>query len=487
MLMCSFIVSALLLTDFVASLFWQKDWNDVTTNCLQPCTSGQDTECPNQLTCFAFTTCRPSPKPIPQPASVKSLSPSESLQQTNAPGMSENNETIIVEKEEETTTPAATNQTSAPSQTTQTSSGPPTSVTTTSQPSYLVATSTPTDTTVVSPTTSPTNVTIVESSFPTSSPSFSQPSSEITSKPPTTSVSIPAPAPGLIAKVGSVLTAAKPGVTNEILLSFDAATGTESPTKLYQYDGFVNALGIFSKGKMGSNHFYLGDDAVGGENFGLVNIALFLAHASVESVKFDVCDEISWEKDVFGMYPLSNACGQGRFTGSTSEYASSNQCTAEEASMACQVDANMKAIAETQATWPGAPPPLECYPTTSPARVTGAWNPLLDSIDPNNVPSPNSFGSTDVAGCCWWGRGPFPRYGSAGTWYVGVVLLICHDISHDFVAYKVLRHFIASVTLESLIITSGHVQPKRDDHQDTKVWISVLTPQPYVEGIRTTT
>lgn len=238
---------------------------------------------------------------------------------------------------------------------------------------------------------------------------------------------------------------------------------------------------------MGSNHFYLGDDAVGGENFGLVNIALFLAHASVESVKFDVCDEISWEKDVFGMYPLSNACGQGRFTGSTSEYASSNQCTAEEASMACQVDANMKAIAETQATWPGAPPPLECYPTTSPARVTGAWNPLLDSIDPNNVPSPNSFGSTDVAGCCWWGRGPFPRYGSAGTWYVGVVLLICHDISHDFVAYKVLRHFIASVTLESLIITSGHVQPKRDDHQDTKVWISVLTPQPYVEGIRTTT
>lgn len=68
----------------------------------------------------------------------------------------------------------------------------------------------------------------------------------------------------------------------------------------------------------------------------------------------------------------------------------------------------------------GAPPPLECFPKTSSSLVTGAWNPTLSceqdgcdkyedhtigAIDPYRTPAQNSFGRTDVQGCCWWGRG----------------------------------------------------------------------------------
>lgn len=110
---------------------------------------------------------------------------------------------------------------------------------------------------------------------------------------------------------------ASQGITNDVLLSVDVANKEEPhPTRLYQYGGFLNALGVLSKGNMGSTYFYLGDDnVVGGTNYGLVNVALFLAQAAVETVQFDICDEISWEKDVFGKYAISNSCGQGRSVG----------------------------------------------------------------------------------------------------------------------------------------------------------------------------
>ncbi len=119
-----------------------------------------------------------------------------------------------------------------------------------------------------------------------------------------------------MAKVGSVLASAIDGITNDVLLSIDMnAMESIRPTQLYQYGGFLNALGVLSKGDMGSTYFYLGDDDSGGSNYGLANVALFLAQAAVETVQFDICDDISWEKDVFGKYAIANSCGQGRFEG----------------------------------------------------------------------------------------------------------------------------------------------------------------------------
>jgi hypothetical protein len=248
------------------------------------------------------------------------------------------------------------------------------------------------------------------------------------------SVVIPKPNPELLAKAGSILRASSNRITNEVLLYRDAQTGAESSSKMYNYDGFLEALNVYSKGLMGPSYFYFGDDTISSINYGLANVALFLAHASIETVKFNICDEINWEKDVFGNYPLSNACGQGGFTGlSSASYADTNACKDEEAHLACKVDPSMKSTAATMGAWAGAPPPLECFPKTTATMVTGAWNPLLSceetgcdyyqghtrgDIDPNSIPAKNSFGRSDTEGCCWWGKGAFPR-GSSGTCKVG--------------------------------------------------------------------
>ena len=120
-----------------------------------------------------------------------------------------------------------------------------------------------------------------------------------------------------MARIGSILAAAESGMSNDVLLSIDASTMEASrPTTLYQYGGFVNALGVLSKGDMGSTYFYLGpDDDRRGPNYGLANVAVFLAQAAVETIQFDICDEISWEKNVFGKYAIANSCGQGHFVG----------------------------------------------------------------------------------------------------------------------------------------------------------------------------
>ena len=50
--------------------------------------------------------------------------------------------------------------------------------------------------------------------------------------------------------------------------------------------------------------FYAGDDDVtNGHVYGLVNLAAFLAQSMKETIKYDACDENSWDL-VGGKYPL---------------------------------------------------------------------------------------------------------------------------------------------------------------------------------------
>jgi hypothetical protein len=223
-----------------------------------------------------------------------------------------------------------------------------------------------------------------------------------------------APSREMIALIGSILVTAKSGISNDILVQIDLTTMEQTPTELYQYDGFINALGIISKGDVGSTYFYFGPNIDSGPAYGLANVALFLAQAAVESVNFGACDDVSWEKDVFGRYPLSNACGQGgRLNIGSAPYEDSNPCSEDEAFMACEVDVEMSIVAETQETFVGAPPPLACFPTTTDDTHTGAWNPSLSceesgcstyirqsmgSLDPLSIPAKNTFGKDSVQG-----------------------------------------------------------------------------------------
>lgn len=249
---------------------------------------------------------------------------------------------------------------------------------------------------------------------------------------PPSSAAMPVPSHETLAAIGSILAASSSGISNDVLYKINSMTKEQSPSQMYDYNGFINALGVVSKGSMGSSYFYLGYNP-DQPDYGLANIALFLAQAAVESVQYDVCDDISWEKTVFGTYPIANSCGQGKHAGmSTTSYEDSNLCSEDETFMSCEVDPQMTAVANTHGIFSGAPPPLECYPSTT-IQYTGAWNPALSciengcssypgqtmgSIDPDSMPTANSFGKSNVENCCWWGRGPLPR-GTAGRCMIG--------------------------------------------------------------------
>ena len=53
---------------------------------------------------------------------------------------------------------------------------------------------------------------------------------------------------------------------------------------------------------MGKSYFYLGpnDNTDRGPDIGLANVALFLAQAVVETIQFDVCDDITLRREPEG-------------------------------------------------------------------------------------------------------------------------------------------------------------------------------------------
>ena len=143
---------------------------------------------------------------------------------------------------------------------------------------------------------------------------------------------------------------------------------------------------------------------------------------------------------------IANSCGQGKYSGGPNAvpYQENNQCSDGEAYMSCDVDPEMTVKAISHGIFPGAPPPLECYPSSSgvsstSSQMTGSWDSSLScqddgcnfyaggwwSADPvarllkmsnfcffertgqvignidREMPSSNSFGRSDVSGCCW--------------------------------------------------------------------------------------
>ena len=158
--------------------------------------------------------------------------------------------------------------------------------------------------------------------------------------------------------------------------------------------------------------FWTGDDATQWE-YGLVNIAAFLAHAMTESITNDACDEYHWEKntDADGScqgesgtkcfdnhYAIANSCGQDGVN--YQEFT----CQEGEEHMACPVDRNMRLEATTGSVYPNAPPPMTCKPRSMGESFTGYWD-VGAGAEMNVFPYENTFGRTDAEGCCFWGRG----------------------------------------------------------------------------------
>lgn len=207
-----------------------------------------------------------------------------------------------------------------------------------------------------------------------------------------------APAPptdGAAAAVEAVLENSQHGIDNELFM-YKTPTEQWEPSTVYRYQGFIRGLRVMYQQGVNGKHFYMGDDSSNGHEYGLINIANFLAQSMKETIEYDACDENSWDM-VNGVYPLSNACGQ--LGQSYEDY----HCSEEEAFMECPVDPTMSTTATTSAQWWGAPAPLKCGPKEQ-YPFTGFWDHYTDSEN-NQSPAANANGRTDVEGCCWWGRG----------------------------------------------------------------------------------
>lgn len=223
------------------------------------------------------------------------------------------------------------------------------------------------------------------------------------------------------------------------------------PSTVYKFEDFAQALKKLDSAKT-KFQFWLGDDcSLPAQKAAMVNIAAFLGQSMRETIIYDACDENNWDSwraDIFkeptsppenlaALYPMSSGCGQ--LGQKYSEY----RCDDE-----CPVDLNMRINGTTNSPWIGAPPPLFCGPKSTYSNL-GYWNPQQfckgtdrscvgqpyyyegqtagvhvsaiedprfpnffysnplpdrNGVVPTKRPS-SQFPSTNVEGCCWWGRG----------------------------------------------------------------------------------
>lgn len=219
----------------------------------------------------------------------------------------------------------------------------------------------------------------------------------------------------LLSDIKSYLTPFESSINSELFIS-ETATG-KSPSKIYKFKDLLAALPIVSDSASGMD-FYLGeqsDSSNKGYIYGLVNLAAFLAQCMKETIKYDACDENSWDRvGAMKMYPISNACGQ--LGQSYQDY----HCKEEERFMECEIDKDMTIKAVTNAKWWGAPGPLFCgpkslYPHTgywdysfecnnqwaNPPEFCNAYVGQKGGKHIDDMPYENAAGRTDVEGCCW--------------------------------------------------------------------------------------
>jgi hypothetical protein len=211
------------------------------------------------------------------------------------------------------------------------------------------------------------------------------------------------------AKVYEWLSTRKQQLNDQVFQS-TTMEGVNYRSYWFQYNDFIKALQV-SNGNgsitgVPKHTFYLGNKEDEWE-YGLVNIAAFLAHAMTISITFDACDEFHSDKntDVDAakggsdqFYAISNSCGQYGFN--YQDY----QCREDERHMECAVKKNMNLQATTSPIYPNAPPPFTCRPRNVSESFSGYWD-VKTGKEMVSFPYKNSYGRTDIESCCYWGRG----------------------------------------------------------------------------------
>ena len=237
--------------------------------------------------------------------------------------------------------------------------------------------------------------------------------SQPTAAPAPSSAPAPTAGPSSLEQVLGVLNARSAALDSQVLL-YQLPDLSWVPSTIYVSADLIAAVKIMASVGAGGFHLDVGTaaDRVSASLYGLANIAAFLAQALQESIKYNACDENSWDL-VEGVYPLSNACGQ---------LGQSYQDYVDDPVTDCPLDPKMEITATTNAKWYGAPPPLKCGPRakTGPtvgwsySASCGPWGPPTPPCDVYPGQKGGAFttstaasaaGRTDTENCCWWGRG----------------------------------------------------------------------------------
>ena len=199
------------------------------------------------------------------------------------------------------------------------------------------------------------------------------------------------------AEVEEYLNNTRIGIEDGVLVSYNMR-GEAYKSTAYTYDDFLVALrsmSLIGAGGGGDDDdpilFYVGQTDSGGLAHGLVNLAAFLAHAMVTSIKYDVCDEFSVDSTDVMKYAISNSCGQwGR------SYMDEG-CAGDDSRMTCDIDIDMTVAAATYPFRSDLPPRFECNPRANDTDFTGYWDSKLGRLS-ETYPFANRAGATHIEG-----------------------------------------------------------------------------------------
>lgn len=179
-------------------------------------------------------------------------------------------------------------------------------------------------------------------------------------------------------------------IENYVLVSY-TSNGLSYPSRQYTFTDFYQALQLVILQGFGPDvNFLTNEGDAKSFQYGLVNVAAFLAQAMAESIQYDACDELNWE-EVAGRYAISNSCGQ---EGRSYQH---EICSLEQSYMSCPVDIEMEMTGISSGSGVRAPPPLTCGPGSGAGYYAGYWDTEL-GIEVADVPYSNANGRTDIEG-----------------------------------------------------------------------------------------
>lgn len=106
------------------------------------------------------------------------------------------------------------------------------------------------------------------------------------------------PPPIAVLQIQEIFTLAEARLEEEVFV-YEAAEAVWLPSDTYTLAGFAKGLQVMYETGFGTGldrrFFYLGDGSANSYKYGVANIAAFLSQVMKESLRYNACDENSWD------------------------------------------------------------------------------------------------------------------------------------------------------------------------------------------------